>query len=188
MIFYLDFEPDNRRDEEQKNWIQDLYNPDCNSFLFPSEALFSKAEHYQNTSDALSGRGDLWDMAFQQFQSSPLFGNGFGSFVQLSKTDLPSAHNSYLQKLSELGIIGTIVFFAPFFQAFANSLKFALNRKGNVTDKKLFLALLLVQVYFFIGSLSEGIFETPILFVLLFTVQLISLREIDKNQRIILNK
>lgn len=58
------------------------------------------------------GRFDYWGVALKLFASAPLTGRGFYSYQALSGRFLPMptvhAHNSYLQTLAELGLIGTV--------------------------------------------------------------------------------
>jgi len=58
------------------------------------------------------GRLDYWITAFKVFKSSPLTGRGFYSYGVLSRSHLPyvvaHAHNSFLQTLAELGLIGLV--------------------------------------------------------------------------------
>lgn len=58
------------------------------------------------------GRFDYWGVALKLFASAPLTGRGFYSYRALSGRFLPTptvhAHNSYLQTLAELGLIGTV--------------------------------------------------------------------------------
>ncbi len=57
-------------------------------------------------------RLDYWAAALKMFASSPLTGKGFYSYKDLSGLFLPGeivhAHNSYLQTLAELGLIGAV--------------------------------------------------------------------------------
>jgi len=56
------------------------------------------------------GRLDYWAAALEMFTSSPLVGKGFYSYSELSSLffpdRIPHAHNSYMQTLAELGLIG----------------------------------------------------------------------------------
>jgi O-antigen ligase len=58
------------------------------------------------------GRLDYWAAALEMFTSSPLVGKGFYSYSELSSLffpdRIPHAHNSYMQTLAELGLIGAV--------------------------------------------------------------------------------
>lgn len=59
------------------------------------------------------GRLDYWDIALKLFVSSPIVGRGFYSYRALSEnyyhSPIVHAHNSYLQTLAELGLVGAVV-------------------------------------------------------------------------------
>lgn len=64
---------------------------------------------------ALTGRGSLWSVAWQEFQDHPLFGSGSATWVAYWSKLRPSGHNVgnphslYLQTLGELGIVGLVL-------------------------------------------------------------------------------
>ncbi len=135
---------------------------------------------YQNQHDnVLSGRMIYWSVAWENFQSAPLFGKGFNSTSTILGAS--SVHNSYLQKLADIGICGFILFFFPFLKVFILTLNelIARNRLNSWINKYLYSFLMfcfLMQVYIFHISFSEGQFETSILFFMTFLVQLYSLK------------
>jgi O-antigen ligase len=62
-------------------------------------------------SGASGNRGDYWRVAWQQYRESPLLGGGAGTFgdywlVHGTEGFTRTAHNHYLQSLSELGPLG----------------------------------------------------------------------------------
>ena len=64
-----------------------------------------------NSDDVSSGRFYLYGLAFKMFLKNPLFGQGWGSFLdQVTGTTYQGVHNDYLQLLAELGIVGFIIF------------------------------------------------------------------------------
>ena len=74
--------------------------------------------------DFSSGRGPLLAMAVTGFLSRPIFGMGWGQYVQLSAqvgmcdTDgnlIEDCHNIYLQFLCETGVVGTVLLLIPIF-------------------------------------------------------------------------
>lgn len=134
----------------------------------------------------LSGREDLWSIALELFENHQLGGIGF---MTLSRyIDKSHVHNSYLQKLTELGIAGAVVFFAPFIFAYLSTLRRGLKFRNNYAitncEYALVLALLLIQTHLFIISLSEGIFETNSLYLIIFFCQFMAtdtVRELDRK-------
>ena len=72
--------------------------------------------------DITSGRGALMAVAVNGFLSKPLFGVGWGQYVQLSAqvgmcdTDgnlIEDCHNIYLQFLTETGVVGAVLILLP---------------------------------------------------------------------------
>lgn len=79
---------------------------------------FQKLEDSQ--AGILNGRSSLWSIAFEMYRKNPVFGQGFGSYAQISKQAgaiTTSAHNYYLQILSELGVVGFILYITAFISA-----------------------------------------------------------------------
>lgn len=62
---------------------------------------FADTENYET----IGGRAELWDWSIRIFTANPLFGCGYGSYRSVSGA-LFEGHNSYLQLLAELGIVG----------------------------------------------------------------------------------
>lgn len=64
-----------------------------------------------NSSDDISSsRFYLWGVAINLFENKPIFGNGWGSYLQaMSGTTFQGAHNDYFQFLAETGIIGLAI-------------------------------------------------------------------------------
>jgi O-antigen ligase len=79
-------------------------------------------EQILSGADFTSGRGPLLALALQGFLSKPIFGLGWGQYIQLSAligmcdTDgnlIEDCHNIYLQFLCETGIVGTVLLLIP---------------------------------------------------------------------------
>ena len=80
--------------------------------------------------DISSGRGILMAMGWAGFVSRPLFGLGWGQYVQMSAqigmcdTDgnlIEDCHNIYLQFLCETGIVGAVLLLVPIFYLFVTT-------------------------------------------------------------------
>lgn len=73
------------------------------------------------TTDTMTGRGDLWNFSLMMFSKSPVIGTGLGSFNKFAaehgylsnkgETWNYFGHNCYYEFLGELGIIGAIIVF-----------------------------------------------------------------------------
>jgi O-antigen ligase len=59
-----------------------------------------------------TGRTDLWALAWQQFETHPLFGLGTGGFAAVAPLDLRYPHNLFFEAASELGIVGLLIIVA----------------------------------------------------------------------------
>ena len=66
-----------------------------------------------------TGRNFLIEYGFNGFISKPLFGYGFMNFSEyvykLYGIEIGYAHNNYIELLFDLGIIGTTIYYLPYF-------------------------------------------------------------------------
>ena len=155
-----------------------------------AENMINKFAVLQERNHLLSGRDQLWDLAIQLFSEHKLFGIGLGGYSQ--HIDVVNAHNSYLQKLCELGIVGAVIYMLPFIRTYIMSVYYAIRRRTNkdwVVNyyNDLNLLVVLLQSFFFILSITEGVFETPAFYVIIFIVQLFAVRIIAKEKRTLNN-
>ena len=81
-------------------------------------------EQILSGADFTSGRGILVAMGWAGFVSKPIFGMGWGQYIQMSEkigmcdTDghlIEDCHNIYLQFLCETGIVGAVLLLIPIF-------------------------------------------------------------------------
>ena len=75
------------------------------SELFPKQ--WARMSSISSSDD--NGRYELWRISFEAWKSHPVFGNGFRS---MSINNGMVTHNTFLQLLSETGIVGAILFLA----------------------------------------------------------------------------
>ena len=151
--------------------------------------IIAKFNNYQERNDLLSGRSVFWNYCIEMFKSSPLFGKGFGSFVQYSNFEVTTAHNSYVQKLGEMGLIGSVLFFAPHLYTLFVSIRGYISKGSSLEEKKYMLFGFLFLMIFFAEAIFEGIFETPILFVIIFMIeQNIVLKNGNSNKKRRINR
>ncbi|MBF0331974.1 MAG: O-antigen ligase family protein [Candidatus Omnitrophica bacterium] len=69
----------------------------------------SRMSALSSSEDSAAARLDLWYGGLQLFKSNPIFGRGFGMFME----DLPqTAHNSYVLAVAELGFVGLFLWIA----------------------------------------------------------------------------
>lgn len=85
-------------------------------------SLSNVFDRFTNEStDTLTGRGDLWTFSLMMFSKSPVIGTGLGSFNKFAAEQgyLSSSgeqwnyygHNCYYEFLGELGVIGSVIVF-----------------------------------------------------------------------------
>lgn len=139
----------------------------------PGLSMIIKKTAYQSQfGNALSGRSGIWEIGLNMFKQHPLFGNGMYSFTYY--VNVVSAHNSYIQKICDLGIVGTMLFMLPFVYCFVVSIKqlFVLRNENGFSTGLFDLNLLffLMQLHVFTIAFTEGQFESPALYVLMFLV------------------
>ena len=134
--------------------------------------IIEKTAYQSQFGNALSGRSGIWEIGLNMFKQHPLFGNGMYSFTYY--VNVVSAHNSYIQKICDLGIVGTILFMLPFVYCFVVSIKqlFVLRNENEFGTGMFDLNLLffLMQLHVFTIAFTEGQFESPALYVLMFLV------------------
>lgn len=130
--------------------------------------------------DGGSGRIDIWDKALGAFYGSPLVGIGANSSLQYNIDNFQEhhyVHNTYLEVLIELGVVGAIVYLLLIVLLFYASIKCYSNREQAPL---LVLIALLVQMSF----LSMMTNEAFMVIILLLTTSMHSIRgTIDSNNK-----
>lgn len=114
------------------------------------------SEEFSAASD--DSRLDIFNLVVSAFQQSPFFGHGVGSFKYFS--DYVYAHNSFLEILFSMGVVGVFLYYFPLFFIFYKSYLF---RKNKYTEsiKALFLFLI-------ISGISIPSFQSKAHFLALF--------------------
>jgi putative inorganic carbon (hco3(-)) transporter len=138
----------------------------------------------------------LWATALKLFFSAPLFGAGYGNFVELYASYLPfswippgifGVHNTYLQFLAETGLIGFTAFFYLLFQSVRQGVR-QLLYPLDVMDKILAFGVLGAILTILIQGLVDFIFSVSPAFGTLFWTMLallvVSARTVQPNARI----
>lgn len=135
--------------------------------------------------EGTTGRTLLWDRAIQLWKESPIFGHGWGTYrydwVNGYQGESTAAHNVFLQLLSEVGIVGFIVFLIPFIYVLFSLTRraYRLTRRNvgdnnpaeryDATDAAILFAFLF-QFYFFaycfVGAPLYDFESFPVYFVL----------------------
>jgi hypothetical protein len=112
---------------------------------------------------SLQDRLNRWEIAEKIFKAHPLIGSGWGGYLRplgdgqvssVSSRGLPAWHNSFLEILSQLGILGIIAFYWVWYRIF--KLSYTAWREPNDSKDKLILGGLISAVLcMFIYSFGE---------------------------------
>lgn len=110
----------------------------------------------------LNGRSGLWALAIKMFNHNPIIGLGYGSYGDYASVNgaiTTSAHNYYLQIMSELGIVGLILYMIVFAGSIILAVKtlqlFTQTIKTRHYEKILALSISLeIQIFVIIYSIT----------------------------------
>lgn len=144
-----------------------------------------------------SGRIELYRDAWNLFLKRPIFGNGWGSFVEyrvqiLGQTDqIRDVHNIILQLLAETGIIGLILILSPIIYIYKETIsqttRLWQNKNIDQIDPQIYSAntiSLLFQTFIFTLALVDPsnykIIFWPFYFVVVY-LHLCTVKERDEN-------
>lgn len=128
-------------------------------YIFTNTDIASNIIRRMQNDDLLSGRGDLWALAFEGITNHPIIGNGTGAYATVSAV---SSHNSFLQIWYENGVIGLILVIFIFANGIIVCLK-KLNRTSDTFFKEILLMSLCYQIFFIVGCMSDSLFHHYIL-------------------------
>ena len=109
------------------------------------DRIFSSSKSI--SSGTLNGRTVIWNASFQQWEKSPIIGSGIGSMEQMLRgthVDFDNAHNTYIQVLMELGIIGLLLHLLTLLSIAYYLQKTPTNDKAYITS--LLLVVLVSQI------------------------------------------
>lgn len=134
--------------------------------------------------DVTNGRMPLYNLAIDAFKDSPIIGNGWGSYKYIyensninvnSNYTLFDAHNIYLQLLSEVGILGTIVIIGILFSMLIKTIKCAEKKDINDKDKNNLIISLGIQIFILVyGITGNPIYDVQIFFIYMISVAMYS--------------
>lgn len=132
---------------------------------------FSTTFEYQSDKSAL-GRLDVWGEALMALKDKPIFGIGYDQFQEQFQI---ASHSSYIQTVTELGLLGLFIWLAFFYFSLKN-LSF-INRHIDTDDKREMVIIsksLQVSLYaYLIGSyFSSSAYYVPLYMLFALTVVL----------------
>lgn len=100
-----------------------------------------------------SGREELWKQTVKIFFENPIWGVGWWKLTDLIGNQ---PHNTYLQILCELGIVGFIIFIIAIFISLWNFTQYYKMYKNKGINKDFLIGTVFYQIYFIIISLFEN--------------------------------
>ena len=121
---------------------------------------------FQAGDNISSGRSSLYDMAWAAFRSSPIIGIGVSNFVSYTGA-YTEAHNSYLQVLCEMGLVGFTVYIIPLVATLIITIR-ELKQSSSVNEKYLQFSLfcqITYLLYSFSGNTNSNMFGFVMYFI-----------------------
>lgn len=133
-----------------------------------------------------TNRIDLWKLALSHFIKNPIFGIGWSQFKNLHGINV---HNTYLQLLCEIGIVGFVLFMFPIVSLYKRTLLLLIKAKRNQTINDVYKRALIISFglqtfLLIINFIDPAFYRTFSIFVLAICILLLEL----VNNRIISNK
>ena len=112
-----------------------------------------------SSADISSSRFYLWGIAIKLFMRKPLFGNGWGSYLEaMSGTTFQGAHNDYFQFLAEIGVFGFLINIVANFTCLYYSRKtfdfFKGKNYSDTLEQKWSIFSLSLQIFILLYSLT----------------------------------
>ena len=112
-----------------------------------------------------SGRTNLYDIALELFISSPFIGIGYNNFATVSGMGYFS-HSVYAETLACTGIIGCILWFAPYFTCANELIKL---RKSGFEKNNRWIALFVLIVFMGLFGITYYVLQSMVMFTVLFS-------------------
>jgi len=140
-------------------------------FIMPGTWVSERFYSIFNLSEGSNlGRLEMWQKAWLLFKERPFFGVGLGNYALYLVSDIGyrnpiTAHNLYLEILSETGVFGLLIWLVLFFGLIKNLFSCLSLKKKE--EKLLPLGLISSFAYFLIHSFFEISFYHPVILSLL---------------------
>lgn len=178
----------NRVEKGAMNSISDILNPKNLDFYKGRSAVqsnISDAKEIMPTNIDLklrsrisSGRFSLWELAFRNFKANPVLGVGYGNYKAVGKREHYQnfsnnkgmfanprrAHNDFLEKLAETGIVGFLVYVSLFLLPLLWFLGLIRRTKDYHLQWMYFAIFLIAAAYTFDALLNFPLERPPIQF------------------------
>jgi probable O-glycosylation ligase (exosortase A-associated) len=121
---------------------------------FPN--YFNRLDTINNPEEdvSITQREELWKMGLDFIKENPIVGIGFGNFVLRAPN---SAHNSYIQIASELGIVGFLIWMVFLFTGWMNLFLLKRNMKRRDFIYYVAMGIEISLIAYCVQSLTSGI-------------------------------
>lgn len=122
------------------------------------------------SAQSTSIRNSLIEQGLRSFLNHPLFGGGMNYFQYINSTRY-YAHNNYVELLNDIGIVGTLAYYSPFFSILIRMIKKMKRGFKFEDDRKLYIFLMsfimlkFVLDWAMVSFSSLCTFTIPFLFV-----------------------
>lgn len=144
------------------------------------QSILYKNQVYSVAGDITNGRLEIWARSLDLFAERPIFGSGADTFNL--RESVISAHNSYVQSLVELGVVGTFFFYMPFVYALILTIKARRTMLAfGQEEKALMIFALFWQLYCFGDGIFEAIFSSEITVFMMFIAQIMVINILSYN-------
>lgn len=146
------------------------------SSFFPGLLNFIKRfNETEEAGNVYTGRDKLMELAYELFQTSPVFGIGWYGFryVQIQRmpwfTNMVHVHNVYMQLLCETGIVGFTIYMAFFIKNYVQSVRLCVaERKKRCSIPKEYSFILpyaiFIQTFFLLYCITGNPLYDNIIF------------------------
>lgn len=119
--------------------------------------------------ESMNGREDMWSKAIQIFENHKMLGCGYGSYQKISGS-IYNAHNSYLQLLAEIGVVGCImlgiIVVSTIYYALLN-----IRKKKNTMNYLAINLLIITLLYAYTGNVFHTANQLITFFIAISIVQ-----------------
>ena len=129
---------------------------------------------WETSLSALKQRGQIWIQAAQVFKENPVFGVGASAYTyvvqKVSSSSMVDAHNFMLQKLCDLGVVGTFIYLMPLLLVFrrAVAVSGAISSEENVCASAMGYSVIFLLISVFVNSSLSPHYILPTLSLYLY--------------------
>jgi O-antigen ligase len=204
----------NRVDKDSMNTLSNILNPKNLDFykgrslakntVSTNDKMMPTNITVKKKSNLSSGRFSLWALAFRNFKKNPLLGVGYGNYKAVGKREHYQnfsnnkgafanprrAHNDFLEKLAETGVVGFLLYVALFVMPLLWFIGL-MRREKEYEIKWMYFAIFLVSAAYTFDALLNFPLERPpvqFYFILMVSFIIAFARKEKKKEASVQNK